>query len=95
MRVRACGVLFWFVCLQDTMMRENLAALLERSLSKRELHIIRLRFGLTDGRPRTLEEIGQSMEPSVTRERIRQIEQHALSKMRTPSAWKGQMSDYI
>ena len=75
-------------------MRENLVALLARTLSKRELHVVRLRFGLAGERPHTLDEIGQSMQPSVTRERIRQIEQHALGKMRRNTFLAGQMSDY-
>lgn len=97
MRACACGsgVWSWSLSRQVALMRENLVALLERTLSERELHVVRLRFGLADGRPHTLDEIGQSMEPSVTRERIRQIEKQALGKMRTPSAWAGQISDYI
>ena len=46
-------------------------------------HVVRLRFGLTDGQPRTLDEIGQVY--GVTRERIRQIESKTMSKLRHPS----------
>jgi RNA polymerase primary sigma factor len=54
-----------------------------RTFSEREAGVIRLRFGLTDGRPRTLDEIGQVY--GVTRERIRQIESKTMSKLRHPS----------
>jgi len=53
------------------------------TLTPREKRVLQLRFGLEDGRPRTLEEVG--LEFSVTRERIRQIEAKALRKMRHPS----------
>ena len=53
------------------------------SLEGREERVIRLRFGLDDGRPRTLEEVGHEF--GLTRERIRQIESHALRKLRHPS----------
>jgi RNA polymerase primary sigma factor len=53
------------------------------SLAEREAGIVRLRFGLTDGRPRTLDEIGQVY--GVTRERIRQIESKTMTKLRHPS----------
>ena len=53
------------------------------TLTKREAHVIRLRFGLYDGRPRTLEEVGKEFD--ITRERIRQIEAKALRKLRHPS----------
>ena len=52
-------------------------------LSEREAGVVRLRFGLTDGQPRTLDEIGQVY--GVTRERIRQIESKTMSKLRHPS----------
>jgi RNA polymerase primary sigma factor len=54
-----------------------------RTLDPREERIIKMRFGLTDGSERTLEEVGQSFQ--VTRERIRQIEAKALRKLRHPS----------
>ena len=53
------------------------------TLSEREAGVVRLRFGLTDGMPRTLDEIGQVY--GVTRERIRQIESKTMSKLRHPS----------
>ncbi|WP_461811542.1 sigma-70 family RNA polymerase sigma factor [Faecalimonas sp.] len=66
----------------DKMLRGQLEAALN-TLTEREQNIIRLRFGLDDGRERTLEEIGQQY--NVTRERIRQIEEKALRKLRHPS----------
>ena len=75
-----------------TMMREDLAKLLEATLTERENHVLRMRFGLNDGRTRTLEEIGQGL--SVTRERVRQIESRALQKLRAPQASK-KMVDYL
>ncbi|HEV8222060.1 MAG TPA: RNA polymerase sigma factor RpoD [Streptosporangiaceae bacterium] len=64
------------------MLQEQLDCVLD-SLSVREQRIIHLRFGLTDGHPRTLEEVGQEF--GVTRERIRQIESKTLAKLRHPS----------
>ncbi len=64
------------------MLREQVAKVLD-SLDGREQRVIRLRFGLDDGRPRTLEEVGHEF--GLTRERIRQIESHALRKLRHPS----------
>ena len=64
------------------MLKEQLARALD-SLDGREERVIRLRFGLDDGRPRTLEEVGHEF--NLTRERIRQIESHALRKLRHPS----------
>ena len=57
-----------------------------QTLTDREAHVIRLRFGMYDGRSRTLEEVGQQFE--ITRERIRQIEAKALRKLRHPSRAK-------
>ena len=54
-----------------------------RAVAEREAGVVRLRFGLTDGQPRTLDEIGQVY--GVTRERIRQIESKTMSKLRHPS----------
>jgi RNA polymerase primary sigma factor len=64
------------------LLRQDLQSVLA-TLSEREASITRLRFGLTDGRPRTLDEIGQVH--GVTRERIRQIELKTMSKLRQPS----------
>ncbi|MDD4350668.1 MAG: RNA polymerase sigma factor RpoD [Clostridia bacterium] len=67
------------------MLREQLMSVLE-SLTPREQKVIRLRYGLDDSHPRTLEEVGREF--SVTRERIRQIEAKALRKLRSPSKLK-------
>jgi RNA polymerase sigma factor (sigma-70 family) len=66
----------------ETMLREQVERVLD-SLDGREQRVIRLRFGLDDGRPRTLEEVGSEF--GLTRERIRQIESLALRKLRHPS----------
>jgi RNA polymerase primary sigma factor len=66
----------------DQLLREQVERVLG-SLDGREQRVIRLRFGLDDGRPRTLEEVGNEF--GLTRERIRQIESHALQKLRHPS----------
>jgi RNA polymerase primary sigma factor len=68
--------------IEDQMLKEQVAKVLG-SLEGREQRVIRLRFGLDDGRPRTLEEVGHEF--GLTRERIRQIEAHALRKLRHPS----------
>ncbi len=62
--------------------KEEIEKLLE-TLSDREKHVLKMRYGLTDGKPKTLEEVGQYF--GVTRERIRQIEVKALRKLRHPS----------
>ncbi len=66
-----------------SMLQEDLRSVLD-TLSERERRVLELRFGLADGRPRTLEEIGKEF--NLTRERIRQIEAKALAKLRHPSA---------
>ena len=66
----------------QTLLKEQLADVL-KTLTPREEKVLRLRFGLEDGRPRTLEEVGKEF--NVTRERIRQIEAQALRKLRHPS----------
>ncbi len=66
---------------ESVMLREHIDALLE-DLKDRERQVIVLRFGLADGHPRTLEEVGKEF--NVTRERIRQIEAKALRKLRNP-----------
>ena len=63
------------------MLRDHIDALLG-DLKERERQVIELRFGLRDGHPRTLEEVGKEF--NVTRERIRQIEAKALRKLRNP-----------
>ena len=62
------------------------------TLTEREQKVLRLSFGLDDGRPRTLEEVGRQF--NVTRERIRQIEAKALRKLRHPSRSKI-LKDYL
>jgi len=66
---------------ENTMLREHIDVLLQ-DLKERERQVIVLRFGLEDGHPRTLEEVGREF--NVTRERIRQIEAKALRKLRNP-----------
>ena len=73
------------------MLQQQLEDVLE-SLSERERQVLRLRFGIEDGRTRTLEEVGREFE--VTRERIRQIEAKALRKLRHPSRSK-KLRDYL
>ena len=75
----------------QTMLREKLIAALHK-LTPREEKVIRLRYGLDDGRQRTLEEVGKEF--NVTRERIRQIEAKALRKLRNPSKSK-KLRDYL
>ena len=74
-----------------SMLKEQLMEVLE-TLSDREKKVLMLRFGLEDGRPRTLEEVGKEF--NVTRERIRQIEAKALRKLRHPSRSK-KLKDYL
>ena len=75
----------------DEMLKEELEVALQ-SLTEREQKVIRLRFGLEDGKARTLEEVGQEF--SVTRERIRQIEAKALRKLRHPQRSK-KLKDFL
>ncbi|MBQ8684517.1 MAG: RNA polymerase sigma factor RpoD [Clostridia bacterium] len=74
-----------------TLLKEQLEEVLS-SLTDREAKVLRLRFGLEDGRPRTLEEVGKEFD--VTRERIRQIEAKALRKLRHPSRSK-KLKDFL
>ncbi len=74
-----------------TLLKEQLSTVLQ-SLTPREEKVLRLRFGLEDGRPRTLEEVGKEF--NVTRERIRQIEAKALRKLRHPSRSK-KLRDFL
>ncbi|MCD8084235.1 MAG: RNA polymerase sigma factor RpoD [Clostridiales bacterium] len=74
-----------------SLLREQLLEALS-TLTEREQKVLRLRFGLDDGRPRTLEEVGKDFH--VTRERIRQIEAKALRKLRHPSRSR-KLKDYL
>ena len=74
-----------------SMLKEELSNALE-SLTERERQVVKLRFGLEDGRARTLEEVGKEF--NVTRERIRQIEAKALRKLRHPSRSK-RLKDFL
>ncbi len=74
-----------------SMLQEQLAKVLE-GLAERERKVITLRFGLEDGHPRTLEEVGREF--GVTRERIRQIESKTLAKLRHPSR-SSKLKDYL
>ncbi len=74
-----------------TLLKEQVEEVLQ-SLTEREAKVLRLRFGLEDGRPRTLEEVGKEFD--VTRERIRQIEAKALRKLRHPSRSK-KLKDFL
>ena len=73
------------------MLREQLIDVLD-TLTPREQKVLRLRFGLDDGRARTLEEVGKEFD--ITRERIRQIEAKALRKLRHPSRSK-KLKDFL
>ena len=74
-----------------TLLKEQLVEVLS-TLTDREQKVLRLRFGLDDGRARTLEEVGKEF--NVTRERIRQIEAKALRKLRHPSRSR-KLRDYL
>lgn len=74
-----------------TLLKEQIDEVLD-TLTDRERNVLRLRFGLDDGRSRTLEEVGKEFK--VTRERIRQIEAKALRKLRHPSRSK-KLRDYL
>ncbi len=73
------------------LLREQLFDVLD-TLTERESKVLILRFGLEDGRPRTLEEVGEIFK--VTRERIRQIEAKALRKLRHPTRSK-KLKDFL
>ena len=75
----------------NTLLKEQLTEVLE-TLTEREQKVLRLRFGLDDGKARTLEEVGKEFK--VTRERIRQIEAKALRKLRHPSRSR-KLKDYL
>ena len=71
--------------------RRHLAEVLD-SLGEREREVVRMRYGLVDGEPRTLEEVGRVF--GVTRERVRQIEAKSLAKLRHPHL-SDQLRDYL
>jgi RNA polymerase sigma factor (sigma-70 family) len=71
---------------------EQFFALVVKTLTEREAKVLKMRFGLEDGRMRTLEEVGRDF--NVTRERIRQIEAKALRKLRHPSRSK-RLKDFL
>ena len=73
------------------MLKEQLIGVLN-TLTPREEKVLRLRYGIDDGRQRTLEEVGKEF--NVTRERIRQIEAKALKKLRNPSRSK-RLRDFL
>ena len=75
----------------NEMLKDEISEVL-LTLTEREEKVIRLRFGLEDGKSRTLEEVGQMF--GVTRERIRQIEAKALRKLRHPSRSR-KLKDYM
>ena len=75
----------------DALLREQLEEVLS-TLTPREEQVLRMRFGLIDGKPHTLEEVGKEFD--VTRERIRQIESKALRKLRHPSRSK-KLRDFL
>ncbi|MBR6812653.1 MAG: sigma-70 family RNA polymerase sigma factor, partial [Oscillospiraceae bacterium] len=74
-----------------TLLKEQLVEVLS-TLTPREATVLKLRFGIEDGRARTLEEVGKEF--NVTRERIRQIEAKALRKLRHPSRSK-KLKDFL
>ena len=75
----------------QSMLKEQLLAVID-TLTPREQKVIRLRYGIDDAHPRTLEEVGKEF--NVTRERIRQIESKALKKLRNPSRSK-KLKDFV
>ena len=75
----------------DVLLHDQLMEVI-KSLTEREQKVILLRFGLEDGKPRTLEEVGKVF--GITRERIRQIEAKALRKLRNPSKVK-RLKDFL
>ncbi len=76
----------------QTMMEEDLARTIDETLPLREARILRLRFGLDDGKIHSLSDVGRKL--GVTRERVRQIEAQALRKLRDPRVQQ-RLSDYV
>jgi RNA polymerase primary sigma factor len=90
-RVEDRGALAPAEAASHQLLKEQVEAVLD-SLTGRERRVLQLRFGLEDGRARTLEEVGKEF--NVTRERIRQIEAKALRKLRHPSRSR-KLKDYL
>jgi RNA polymerase primary sigma factor len=76
----------------QTMMQEDLARAIDETLPLREARILRLRFGMDDGKIHSLSDVGRKL--GVTRERVRQIEAQALRKLRDPRV-RQRLSDYV
>ena len=76
----------------QTLMEEDLAHAIDEALPLREARILRLRFGLDDGKVHSLSDVGRKL--GVTRERVRQIEAQALRKLRDPRI-RSKLADYI
>jgi RNA polymerase primary sigma factor len=76
----------------QTLMEEDLARTIDETLPLREARILRLRFGLDDGKVHSLSDVGRKL--GVTRERVRQIEAQALRKLRDPRV-RQRLSDYV
>ena len=75
----------------EVLMRQDLGRMLSQ-LTPRERDIMHLRYGLEDGRQRTLEEVGKLF--NITRERVRQIEHKAFRKLRQPN-WSSKLAGYL
>ncbi len=90
--VADAGALSPFDAVAESMLPGDIDKLLE-PLDERERTVIRLRYGLDRGEPRTLDEVGDHF--NLTRERIRQIESRAMSKLRHPSADLGGAHDLL
>ena len=85
---------YYYKCYFKTgdVVRDEVRVVFKKALTEREQKVLKLRFGLEDGRARTLEEVGKEFD--VTRERIRQIEAKALRKLRHPTRSK-KLKDYL
>ena len=84
------GLSYWNFRKEAELLKEELDSIL-KDLTPREERVLRLRYGLDDNRPRTLEEVGKEF--GVTRERIRQIEAKAIKKLKHPTRRK-KLGDY-
>lgn len=77
----------------DELLKRDMAKLIEVALDAREQRLVRMRFGIEDGTPRTLDEVGEAL--GVSRERIRQIESRAMKKLRAHGELSTGLSDYL